>query len=101
MHSKDQFGGFGETGKTDGVVNIGGTRLRPSTTTAPKTRPTTTTKSPLPPLPSPPIFFIDNNRNIAVNNRNQNDDLSETKADIKIIRQEQEASENGYHFLYV
>lgn len=60
-----------------------------------------TTKSPLPPSPSPPIYVIDNNRNNAVSNRNQDlgDDSSETKAGIKIIRQEQEADENGYHYL--
>lgn len=103
VHTKDQFGGFGASGRTDGVVNIGGPKPRPPTTTkpTPTAARTITTKSPLPPSPSPSIYVIDNNRNNAVSNRNQDlgDDLSQPKAGTKIIRQEQEASENGYHYL--
>lgn len=96
MHTKDQFGGFGGSGRLNGVVNIGGIRLRPTA----KTR--TTTESPKTTIrsPSPSIFIADNNnnRNVAVN-KNQDDDSSLTKAGIKIIRQEQDATENGYHYL--
>lgn len=107
VHTKDQFGGFGASGRSDGgIVIIGGGRVR---TTATPSKPLTTKSAASPPLPSPtplpspspPIFVIDNNRNIAAVNRNQNDDndSSLTKDGIKIIRQEQDASENGYRYL--
>lgn len=97
-HTKDQFGGFGASRRLDGVVKIGGNRLRPTA----NTRLTTTTESPktTPRPASPSIFIIDNNnnRNTAVS-KNQIDYSSPTKASAKIIRQEQEANENGYHYL--
>lgn len=102
VHTKDQFGGFGGSGRLDGVVNIGGSRAKPSPPSPKTTTPTKTiaAKAPLPASPSPSIYVIDKNRNNnAVSNRNQIDDSSETKAGIKIIRQEQEADENGYHYL--
>lgn len=102
VHTKDQFGGFGASDSFDGVVNIGGSR-RPQPTTITKLFATTSSPPlpstpPPPPPPSPPIFIIDTDRNAAVS-RNEDDDSSLTKAGIKIIRQEQEASENGYHYL--
>lgn len=87
VNTNVQFGGFGALGQFDGAVNIGGNR--------PRTASRTITTSP---PPSPPIFVIDTNRNAALRN-NQDDDSSLTKADIKIIRQEQEADENGYRYL--
>lgn len=100
MHTKDQFGEFGASEPFDGVVNIGG--RRPQQKIAEQTPTIATTSSP--PLatlpPSPPIFIIDNNnRNAAVSNNQDNDGPSSTKAGFKIIRQEQETSENGFHYL--
>lgn len=75
------------------VVNIGGNRLPTRATTT-----TTTTRAPLPspPPPPPPVFLIDTGSSIA--NRNS-DDASSIVPNVKILRQEQEETADGYRYL--
>lgn len=100
-HTKDTFGGSdGSGGAYNDVVVIGG---KPKATTTTKTT-TTTTEAPItPPPPLPPLlaelpgpapFII--NAGTDVSNQ-----IAEPTDGIKIIRQEQEESANGYHYLWV
>lgn len=106
-HTKDTFGGSGGSGGSGGAYNdfvvIGG---KPKATPTPTTTTTTTTKAPTTPpttpppppllaeLPGPAPFII--NAGTDTSSR-----IGDPTDGIKIIRQEQEESANGYHYLWV
>lgn len=99
-HTEDTFGGSGGSGGAyNDIVVIGGKPKATTTTTT-----TTTTEAPInPPPPPPPLLaelpgpapFIINAGTDASNQ------YAEPTDGIKIIRQEQEESADGYHFLWV
>ncbi|XP_055320744.1 endocuticle structural glycoprotein SgAbd-1 [Sitodiplosis mosellana] len=84
--------GGGGSGGGNLIVSIGN---RP----APKA--TTTKSPPPPPPPTPPVYVIDpQGSGVVVNQVQEPATLGAAAADIQILRQEHEETENGYRYVY-
>lgn len=107
VQSNDRISGFGSSRiGAGGVVNIDGSRkaTKATTTTTAATVKTTEISELPPPQPSsppqtpppPPFFLIDTGSNAVSINQ---DDSSAAEPNIKILRQEQEGTADGYRFV--
>lgn len=98
-----QDGGTGGRGGGNLIVNIGNRPIgnRPIVNRPLTTKATTTAAPPPPPppsQPSPPVYFIDQ-RGSGVGVSQAQEPSGAAAAEIHILRQDQEETENGYRYV--